>query len=78
MNDIALKTQGQPLPGLKLIKTKTFGLSTPTLNKICHPSKTNYIRSPRDQYMKSNYFLFLPQPKIKFYFSLNYVTGNWI
>lgn len=34
MNDIALKTQGQPLPGLKLIKTKTFGLSTPTLTYV--------------------------------------------
>lgn len=34
MNDIALKTQGQPLPGLKLIKTKTFGLSTPTLKYV--------------------------------------------
>lgn len=34
MNDIALKTQGQPLPGLKLIKTKTFGLSTPTLRYV--------------------------------------------
>lgn len=34
MNDIALKTQGQLLPGLKLIKTKNFGLSTLTLRYV--------------------------------------------
>ena len=38
MNDIALKTQGQPLPGLKLIKTKTFGLP-PFENKLLQISE---------------------------------------
>jgi len=58
MKDTALKTQVRLVTRLKLIKTKNFGFLIKPYVKIRHPSKTNYFKSPRDQYIKSNIFCF--------------------